>query len=109
MKNILFVCGRNRLRSPTAEQIFSSRPDLEVASAGTNKDADNPLTSELLDWADIVVVMEKSHRSKIQRGFRSSLGGKRMICLDIPDQYGFMDPQLVKLLQDRLRRHLPSG
>jgi predicted protein tyrosine phosphatase len=109
MKNVLFVCSRNRLRSPTAEQVFSSRPDLEVASAGTNNDADNPLTSELVDWADVIVVMEKAHRSKVQKRFRSSLNGKRLICLDIPDEFEFMDPTLVKLLQTRLGRHLPSN
>ena len=109
MRNVLFVCSQNRLRSPTAEQVFSSRPDLEVASAGTNNDADNPLTSELVAWADVIVVMEKTHRSKVQKRFRSSLNGKRLICLDIPDDFAFMDPALVKLLQTRLARHLPAG
>ena len=106
MKNILFVCSQNRLRSPTAEQIFASRPGLEVASAGTNNDADNPLTSELVKWADVIVVMEKAHRSKLQQRFRSSLNGKRLICLDIPDEFEFMDPALVKLLEARLARYL---
>lgn len=108
MKNVLFVCSQNRLRSPTAEQVFSSRPDLEVTSAGTNNDADNPLTSELVAWADVIVVMEKAHRSKVRKRYRSSLNGKRLICLDIPDEFEFMDPTLVKLLQSRLTRHLPS-
>ncbi|TGP13144.1 protein tyrosine phosphatase, partial [Mesorhizobium sp. M1D.F.Ca.ET.234.01.1.1] len=51
MKNVLFVCSQNRLRSPTAEQVFSKRRDIEVESAGTNHDADNPLTHELVTWA----------------------------------------------------------
>jgi len=109
MRNVLFVCSQNRLRSPTAEQVFSSRSDLEVASAGTNNDAENPLTSELVTWADLIVVMEKTHRSKVQKRFRSALGGKRLICLDIPDEFEFMAPTLVKLLQARLARYLPSG
>jgi len=109
VKNILFVCSQNRLRSPTAEQVFSGRPDLEVSSAGTNNDAENPLTSELIKWADVIVVMEKMHRTKVQKRFRSSLNGKRMICLDIPDEFVFMDPALVALLEERLARHLPTG
>ncbi len=109
MKNILFVCSQNRLRSPTAEQVFSGRPDLEVSSAGTNNDAENPLTSELIKWADVIVVMEKMHRTKVQKRFRSSLNGKRMICLDIPDEFVFIDPALVALLEERLARHLPTG
>ena len=109
VKNILFVCSQNRLRSPTAEQVFSGRPDLEVSSAGTNNDAENPLTSELIKWADVIVVMEKMHRTKVQKRFRSSLNGKRMICLDIPNEFVFMDPALVALLEERLARHLPTG
>ena len=106
MKNVLFVCSQNRLRSPTAEQVFSKRRDIEVASAGTNHDADNPLTSELVSWADLIFVMEKTHRTKLQKKFRSSLKGARIICLDIPDDYAFMGPELVRLLETRVLRHL---
>ncbi len=105
--NVLFVCSRNKLRSPTAEQVFSRRPDLDVASAGTNSDADTPLTAELVEWADVIFVMEKTHRAKVQRSFRAHLKSKRVVCLDIPDKYGFMDPALVRLLEERLARHLP--
>jgi len=107
MKRYLFVCSQNRLRSPTAEQVFSARTDIEVASAGTNHDAENPLGAELIEWADVIVVMERAHRSKVQRRFRRVLGGRRMICLDIPDEYAFMDPNLVRLLEVRMSRHLP--
>ncbi|MFA6154948.1 low molecular weight protein tyrosine phosphatase family protein [Mesorhizobium sp.] len=107
MKNILFVCSQNRLRSPTAaEQVFSRRRDIEVASAGTNHDADTPLTHELVAWADIIFVMEKAHRTKLQTKFRASLGKARVICLNIPDNYEFMDPELVRLLETRVSRYL---
>ncbi|MDZ7283652.1 low molecular weight protein tyrosine phosphatase family protein [Sphingomonas sanguinis] len=106
--NVLFVCSQNRLRSPTAEQVFASRRDLEVSSAGTNNDAENPLTAELVTWADVIVVMEKTHRTKVQKRFRKALNGKRLICLDIPDNYVFMDPELIALLNARLARHLPQ-
>ncbi len=105
---VLFVCSQNRLRSPTAEQVFSCREDLEVESAGTNHDAENPLTAELVRWADIIFVMEKAHRGKLQRRFRPALAGKRVICLDIPDNYAFMQPELVQLLEARVSRHLPA-
>ena len=106
MKNVLFVCSQNRLRSPTAEQVFSKRRDNEVASAGTNHDADNPLTHELVAWADIIFVMEKAHRAKLQKKFKTSLKKARVICLDIPDDYEFMDPELVRLLEVRVQRYL---
>lgn len=108
IRTVLFVCGRNRLRSPTAEQVFSRRGDLEVDSAGTNHDAENPLTAELIAWADLIFVMEKAHRGKLQRRFRAALGGKRVICLDIPDNYAFMQPELVRLLVTKVSHHLPA-
>ena len=107
MRNVLFVCSQNRLRSPTAEQMFSARDDLDVASAGTNRDAKTPLSTELIQWADLIVVMEKTHRTKVQRDYRKALNGKRIVCLDIPDNFAFMDPGLVELLQARMSRHLP--
>jgi predicted protein tyrosine phosphatase len=107
LKHFLFVCSQNRLRSPTAEQIFSSRDDIEVSSAGTNNDAENPLGIELIEWADVIVVMEKHHRNKIQRRYQSALKSKRIIVLDIPDEYEFMDEGLVRLLQEKMLRHLP--
>lgn len=106
MKKILFVCSQNRLRSPTAEQIFSRRPDLEVLSAGTNNDADNPLSAELVEWADIIFVMEKAHLNKLKQRFRAALKNTRVICLDIPDRYPFMDPELVRLLETKVSRYL---
>ncbi len=109
MKNLLFVCSRNRLRSPTAEQLFSSHPGVQVSSAGLDHDADNPLTAELLEWADLVFVMEQAHRSRLQRKFRHSLNGKRIVCLGIPDDFGFMDPALVRLLQAKVPPFLPAG
>jgi len=107
MKKVLFVCSQNRLRSPTAEQVFSGRRDIEVDSAGTNNDADTPLTPELVEWADIIFVMEKTHRNKLQQRFRRYLKKARIICLDIPDEFEFMDPTLVRLLETKVSRYLP--
>src|SRR6202012_3126154 len=94
--NVLFVCSANRLRSPTAEQVFSTWPGIETDSAGISSGASVLLSSEQVDWADVIFVMEKTHRSKLVRRFRSHLKGKRVVCLDIPDDYAFMDPVLVR-------------
>ena len=107
MKNVLFVCSQNRLRSPTAEQIYADHPALAVLSAGTNNDAETPLTAELIEWADFIFVMEKAHRNRIQKKFRSSLRNKRLIVLEIPDEYEFMDEGLIRLLKAKLGRYLP--
>lgn len=102
MKHVLFVCSQNRFRSPTAEQVFASHPGIECASAGTNRDADNPLTPELVEWADIIFVMEDSHRNKLTSKFSKYLANKRVVCLDIPDEYEYMDPELVRLLRAKV-------
>jgi predicted protein tyrosine phosphatase len=105
MTNVLFVCSANRLRSPTAEHIFSTWPGIETDSAGNG--ASVPLSSEQVEWADIIFVMERIHRTKLSRKFRPSLKGKRIICLDIPDDYEFMDPVLIQMLESRAGRFLP--
>ena len=106
MRNVLFVCSQNRLRSPTAEQVFADWPGIETSSAGTNNDAENPLSHELVEWADIIFVMERAHRAKLQSRYRAALNGTRIVCLDIPDDYQFMDPRLVELLKAKVPRHL---
>ena len=108
MTNVLFVCSANRLRSPTAEQIFSTWPAIETDSAGISNGASVPLSSEQVAWADIIFVMEKTHRTKLNRKFRARLKDKRVVCLDIPDDYEFMDPVLVRILESRVSRFLPQ-
>lgn len=108
MTKFLFICSQNKLRSPTAEQVFSQYPNVEADSAGTNNDADVPLSSEQVEWADIIFVMEKTHRTKLQKHFRPFLNGKRVICLDIPDEYDFMDLELIDILKAKVAPYLPS-
>lgn len=107
MKSVLFVCSQNRLRSPTAEQVFADYPGIEAGSAGLDASCGNPVTTELVEEADIIFVMERSHRIKLQKRFRSSLKTARVICVNIPDDYEFMDPVLVRLLEARVTPHLP--
>ncbi|HAX75697.1 MAG TPA: phosphotyrosine protein phosphatase [Cyanobacteria bacterium UBA11372] len=102
MKKLLFICSKNRLRSPTAEAVFSEYEGLAVESAGIDREAETPLSSEVIEWADIIFVMEKSHRSKLSKNFQPWLKGKRVICLDIPDEYEYMEPALVELLKKKV-------
>ncbi|MGG2397246.1 low molecular weight protein tyrosine phosphatase family protein [Pseudomonas sp. SH1-B] len=102
MTRALFICSRNRLRSPTAERVFADFPGVETDSAGLAPDAEVRLSAEQLDWATVVFVMEKNHRSRLMRQYRQVLAGKRVICLDIPDDYGYMQPELISLLQRKV-------
>jgi predicted protein tyrosine phosphatase len=108
-EKLLFICSQNRLRSPTAEVLFSKNKDIEVASAGTNHDADISVTAELIEWADLIFVMERMHRAKLQKRFRQSLKSKNIICLNIPDDFEFMAPELIRLLEARLPRFVAKA
>jgi predicted protein tyrosine phosphatase len=99
---VLFICSQNKLRSPTAEAIFSEYEGLEVDSAGLDRDAEIPLSSEAIEWADVIFVMEKCHRSKLSKQFQPWLKNKRVICLDIPDEYEYMEPALIELLKKKV-------
>ncbi len=96
---MLFICSRNQLRSPTAEQVFSRRPEIEVASAGLDPKCQEPVTPELLAWADVIFVMERHHRNKLLKQFRTSIRNQMIVVLGITDDYEYMDPRLIRLFE----------
>ncbi len=106
MARILFVCSENRLRSPTAEAVFSKYEGVEAIGAGTNASAETPVTVDLIEWADVILVMEKSHKNKISEEFREHLKNKKVSVLDIPDIYDYMEPVLVQLLEEKVPRYV---
>ena len=98
-KRLRFVCTRNQLRSPTAEAVFQSVEGVEAISAGTNNDAETTLSGDLIQWADVIYVMEREHRKKLTAKFASLLKDKTVRMLAIPDNYDYMDPTLIALIQ----------
>lgn len=99
---LLFVCTINRMRSATAQELYKEDTRFEVASAGTATSARQVLDSELLAWADVVLVMEKEHRNFIRKHFPTVYEQKKIVCLYIPDEYGFMQPELQYILRTRI-------
>ena len=106
MKRLLFVCSQNLLRSPTAEKVFDSMGNIQAHSAGLNTGATIPVTEELINWASLIVVMEKHHMNKLRKKFHANLLGKRIVCLNIPDDYAYMDEELIQLLKGKMARYL---
>lgn len=104
----MFGCARNRLRSPTAERVFAPVPGVEAESDGFAPDAENPVTPKLVEWADVVLVTEPAHRGKLTRLFPAAIRGKRVVCLDVPDACDYTDPELVRLLRERVGRAIPA-
>ena len=106
MKKLLFVCSENRLRSATAEIVFSEYEGVEAIGAGTNKDAVTPVSGDLVEWADIILVMETIHRDKISAKYKKLLKGKQLVVLGIPDNYQRMQPELIRLLERKVSKYL---
>ncbi|TLX70125.1 phosphotyrosine protein phosphatase [Pseudomonas nicosulfuronedens] len=100
MTNLLFVCSRNQWRSPTAEAIWRRRPGFAARSAGTSPNARKPISPVDIHWADVIFVMERKHLNRLQAEFSRLLEHKRLHVLDIPDDYHYMDPELVDILND---------
>jgi predicted protein tyrosine phosphatase len=98
-KKLLFVCGRNKRRSPTAERIFSRSTDFEVRARGVSASAVRRLSGSDVGWADVIFVMEAGQKQQVFELFRSSLGERPVHVLDIPDEYPYMDPELIQLLE----------
>lgn len=103
---MLFICRLNRYRSATAERTFCKRPDLDVRSAGTQEDAMVRVNRLMLDWADLIFTMDGEQREALSRMFPSHPALDRLICLDIPDQFAFLDPRLVALLEEKVPPYL---
>jgi predicted protein tyrosine phosphatase len=104
--NLLFVCSRNRLRSPTAEAVFAELTCHAVLSAGTSADAETVVSADLVEWADIIFAMEGVHRRRLNQRFATLLRDKRIIVLGIADEYGYMDPQLIEILKEKVSQHI---
>ena len=103
---VLFVCRRNRRRSATAERIFGKDPSLDVRSAGTSEDALVHVNTRMLEWADAIFTMDDDQALALERQFAGHDALQRLICLDIPDRYLFLDPELVRLLEERATPHI---
>jgi predicted protein tyrosine phosphatase len=98
-QHVLFICSRNQWRSPTAEQVFRRRPGLSVRSAGTSASARRKVSASDIGWATVILVMEEKHKSRLKAEFGRLLEHRVIHVLDIPDDYKYMDAELVALLE----------
>ena len=104
--NLLFVCSRNLWRSPTAEAINKNQSEMNVKSAGTEPSARIRINSSNIKWSDIIFVMEKKHKQRIIAKFPIETHGKTIINLDIPDEYNYMDEELVEEIKSKVNKYI---
>jgi predicted protein tyrosine phosphatase len=98
-QHILFICSRNQWRSPTAEQVWRRHPLLSVRSAGTSPNARRRVSGDDIAWSHVIMVMEEKHKSRLKAEFARVLEGRVIHVLDIPDDYKYMDPELVEQIE----------
>ena len=96
---VLFICNQNLNRSKTAEELFKGK--FETKSAGLYNE--KPVNEKQLSWADIVVVMEDEQRAEIAKRFPKLYMQKRILSLNIPDNYYYNQPELVTLLRTKIK------
>ena len=105
-EQLLFVCSRNQWRSPTAAALFKNNNLYVARSAGTSASARIKITAGSIDWADKIFVMEKRHLAIIERKYPSEIEGKSIVVLGIPDDYEYLDLELIEILRSQLSEYL---
>ena len=105
---ILFVCAWNKWRSPTAERMFARDKRIRVKSAGVKDDSVYRIESKDLDWADLVICFEEEQKNAIEERFIETEVPKIEV-LGITDDFGFMDPNLVEDLDEKVLQILESN
>ena len=106
--NVLFVCGKNRRRSPTAEKLFKNDSRINPRSAGTAEDSKRRLQAADFAWADLVVCMERKYLARIRNLFPRVENMPPVECLNISDSYTFMNPKLVSMLREGMNELLEN-
>jgi predicted protein tyrosine phosphatase len=101
-ETVLFVCTHNISRSVTAAHLFRESAAHEVRSAGTSEYARVPVSLELIVWAARIFVMEEDHLSFLREHYADALVEKEVVCLDIPDIYLPLEPELITVLREKL-------
>jgi predicted protein tyrosine phosphatase len=94
---VLFICNQNQNRSKTAEKIFKEK--FETKSAGLFNE--KPVNEKQLSWADLIFVMEDFQRNEIAKRFPKLYLQKMILSLNVPDIYGYNQPELIELLENK--------
>jgi predicted protein tyrosine phosphatase len=103
--HILFVCGRNQWRSPTAARVYANDQRIEVRSAGVSGKSQRQVSAADVAWAELILVMEPKYAARLRDMF-PDIDLPAMESLDIPDDYAFMDLELVDLIRAGTEFHL---
>lgn len=90
----------NKWRSPTAEKVYAKHQLINARSRGTSQKARRTISANDIKWADVIFTMEDKHQQQLQSRFPGEMANTDSHVLDIPDEYRFMDPELVQCIED---------
>jgi len=103
----LFVCSAGLLRSPTGAALAIQK-GFNARSCGSHVDyALIPISANLIYWADKICFVSKKNYKRVCEIFDcdqeicAEIEDKK-VCLDIKDQYEYMQPELIKEFETQL-------
>lgn len=100
---VLLVSGGTAFASPAAGKLYAGWRAFRVRALG-HADQGLPLPSAAVEWADVVCVTQPGYENVVRKS--AALGGKRVVCLDVPDEFDPADKAQVDRLWERLTRRV---
>jgi predicted protein tyrosine phosphatase len=109
-KRVVCVCSAGLLRSPTAAVVLAGEPwNYNTRAVGIVPEfALVPLDEVLLEWADEFVVMTEDQADQVRDRLNEAKVRTEVVCLNIPDNFSYRDPELVRLISERYKSHQAS-
>ncbi len=96
---VLFICNQNKNRSKTAEELFKDKFETKSAGLFNSK----PVNEKQINWVDLIVVMEQTQREELAKRFPKQYIEKRIVSLNIEDNYFYQQPELIDKLKEKIK------
>ena len=103
----LFVCSAGLLRSPTGATL-AAQYGINARSCGSSFNyALIPCSANLIEWADKIIFVNPYNKDQLELEYVAHYGLVDQICekaivLDIPDNYDYMDKELITQFNSQL-------
>ncbi len=92
----------------SSEEVWKKRSGYSARSAGTSPKARRTVGPADIRWANVIFVMEKKHKNRLVAEFTRMLDHKAVHVLDIPDEYAYMDPELIAEIECKVSEILSA-
>ncbi len=110
-KRALFVCSAGLLRSATGASVANKHFHMNTRNCGSEYYALIPISVNLIHWANVIFFVNEDNFNSALRTFDldteilDQLRDKSVIW-DIPDQYDYNHPELVKIITSELDKYI---